>query len=438
VNCHHVFPDLRKLEEKYPKELVVIGVHSAKFTNEKETENIKKAVMRHELKHPVVNDSDLAIWKAYGVSAWPSLVLIDPDGNISATKSGEGAFDWADPKIAALIKAFDKRLNRDVIAFRLDEEKGSVLRFPSKVAATKDRVVVADTNHNRIVVTDPSGRVEAVIGSTQGFKDGAFTEAQFHRPHGVLISGDLVYIADTENHRLRVADLKAKTVATIAGTGAQGRSKGGAGMKTMLNSPWDLALVGDTLYIAMAGNHAIWTMDVKSGTIGPFSGDGRERLRDGTHASASFNQPSGLAVIGEKLYVADSEISGVREVDLDPTGSVRTVIGTGLFEFGDQDGTGEAVRCQHVLGVAALNGLLVFTDSYNHKIKSVDPKTRETKTLFGDRTPGNADGKQPRFHEPAGIAIAGERIYIADTNNHAIRVIDLKTLETSTLKIDLK
>jgi hypothetical protein len=429
--------DLKKLEEKYPKELVVIGVHSAKFTSEKETDNIRKAALRHELKHPIVNDADLTIWKTYGVRSWPSLVLIDPEGNIASTKAGEGALDWGDAKIAALIKQFDTKLNREILKFKLEEEKGTTLLFPTKIAATATRIVIADTNHNRVIATDPAGRIDAIIGSgEQGFQDGSFETAKFHRPHGVLIADDLVYIADTENHRLRVADLKAKTVATVAGTGEQGRAKGGPALTTKLNSPWDLARVGETLYIAMAGNHAIWTLNLKSGEIGPFSGDGRERLSDGSHSSASFSQPSGLAIAGDKLYVADSEDSGVREVDLAPDGEVRTLVGTGLFDFGDVDGKGPAARLQHPLGVAILNGVVLVADSYNHKLKTIDPKTREARTLVGDGKVGLVDGRQPRFHEPEGLAVTAERVYIADTNNHAIRVLDLKTMAVTTLKIE--
>lgn len=382
-----------------------------------------------------MNDSDLVIWKAYGARGWPTVVMVDPDGMMHATKFGEGVLAWAEPKIDALIKKFDGKLNLEPLKFKLDEEKGSVLLFPSKVAATKDLVVIADTNHNRLIVADPAGKITATIGSgAQGFKDGAFAEAQFHRPHGVLIAGDLVYIADTENHRIRLADLKKGTVTTIAGNGKQGWSrKGGKALETMLNSPWDFALVGETLYIAMAGNHAIWKLE--RGEVGPFSGNGREVLEDGPHPVASFNQPSGLAVIGDKLYVADSEISGVREVDLDPKGEVRTVIGSGLFKFGDVDGEQGVVLCQHVLAVATFGDKLLITDSYNHKLKVVDPKAKTSKTLLGDGKPGNVDGKSPRFHEPAGLAITDDRIYVADTNNHAIRVVDRKTLEVSSLEL---
>ena len=80
INCMHVLPDLKYLEQKYPNELVVIGVHSAKFTNEKESNNIRQAIMRHEIEHPVVNDAEMTIWGKFGVRSWPTLAIIDPEG----------------------------------------------------------------------------------------------------------------------------------------------------------------------------------------------------------------------------------------------------------------------------------------------------------------------------------------------------------------------
>ena len=430
---------MRKLEEKFPRELAVIGVHSAKFTNEKDTENLRKAVLRHEIRHPVVNDADFKIFRAYGARGWPHLVLIDPEGRIVGQTGGEGNYEVLETNIKQLIEKFDKegKIDRKELRFRIEEEKTAGLRFPGKVFATADRLFISDTGHHRIVIADHEGKVQAVVGSgTAGAKDGEFAVAQFHQPQGLTLDGDSLYVADVENHLVRRIDLKEKRVSTIAGTGKQvyGRDSGDA-RKVPLNSPWDVIVNGGVLYIAMAGNHAIWAMDLAKGTIGPFAGDGRETLEDGPHRSASFNQPSGLTIIGDKLYVADSEVSGVREVDLDPRGETRTVVGTGLFDFGDVDGVGDAARLQHVLHVAAWDGKLLVADAYNHKIKVIDPKTRESKTFLGDGKRGADDGAKSRFNEPAGLAIAGGKLFIADTNNHAIRVVDLASGKASTMAI---
>jgi sugar lactone lactonase YvrE len=245
----------------------------------------------------------------------------------------------------------------------------------------------------------------------------------------------VLYVADRKNHLIRALDLKAKAVTTVAGTGQQGqdRWRGGPPRAVGLNSPWDLLLHGDTLYIAMAGHHQIWAMDLKADRLAPFAGSGRENIRDGSLAEANFAQPSGLATDGKTLYVADSEVSAVRAVPLDGKGEVRTVVGEGLFDFGDVDGAGDKVRLQHALGVAYHDGKLYVADTYNSKVKVIDPEKRSSRTFLGGEPRGWLAG--PLFNEPAGISYAGGKLYLADTNAHRIRVIDLKTRAVSTLKL---
>ncbi len=436
-----MFPTLKRLERKYARELVVIGVHSAKFPNEKDSECIRQAILRHGIEHPVVNDADFAIFRAYGARAWPQFFLIDPEGGILFADTGEIPFEAFSSAIDSILKKFAGKIDRKELSFTLEKSKvkDGALSYPGKVLAADDRLFISDSNHSRILVTDLAGKVlEAIGGPEEGNKDGDFRAARFYQPQGLALRGSTLWVADTENHLIREVDLKAKTVKTVAGTGEQAtvRPAAGEAVKTALNSPWDLALEGDRLFIAMAGNHQIWALDLARGVVGPFSGNGRETLQDGPHADASFNQPSGLSIAGGKLYVADSEISGVREVDLDPKGSVRTILGTGLFEFGDKDGVGDEARLQHVMGVHWSGGRLYVADAYNHKIKVCDPATREVKTLLGDGTRGHQDGAKPRFYEPTGLWVAGDRLYVADQNNHAIRVCDLKSGAVSTLPVE--
>lgn len=415
----------------------MIGVHSAKFKTEKESENIKKAILRHGLKHPVVNDAEFAIWHAFGIRSWPTVVLIDPEGRIVGAAQGEGNYASLDEAIGDLVKKFAKTLKRGEMRWHLEVEKDSVLAFPGKLCAADDRLFIADTSHHRILVTTLDGRIEASIGSgKRGHADGSYSEARFNQPEGVAISGETLYVADTENHRIRAVDLKSQQVRTIAGTGSQTHQMaGGKPLEVALNSPWDVTVYEDRLYMAMAGDHSIWALDFAQDRIGPFAGNGRETLQDGALAESSFSQPSGLTVLDGKLYVADSEISGVRAVDLVPGGSVTTLVGTGLFDFGDQDGVGAEARLQHVLGVHGADGKLYVADAYNHKIKLLDPKTRSCTTFLGDGKPGLVDGKAPRFHEPSGLWMHRGKLYIADQNNHAIRVYDPATREVTTLAI---
>src|SRR5258707_15863746 len=270
ITCMHIIPDLKKLEKKYPNELVVIGVHSAKFENEKDTENIRRIVLRSEIEHPLVNDADFAIWKAYAVDAWPTRYLIDPAGYIIGRLSGEGGYPALDKAIADSVADFPKRGELNEAPLKLVLERAKVgdlpLAFPGKVLADEKsgRLFIADSDHNRIVVAKLDGTLIEVIGTgVAGATDGVFEKASFHRPQGMTLTGDSLYVADTENHLIRRVDLKAKTVKTIAGTGQQSHEYGesGAARSVAFNSPWDLQLAGRTLYIAMAGPHQIWQLD---------------------------------------------------------------------------------------------------------------------------------------------------------------------------------
>ena len=443
INCIHIIPDLKKLEAKYARQLVVIGVHSAKFANEKETENIRRIIVRYEIEHPVYNDADFKVWESYGVRAWPTQVLIDPAGYVIGTISGEGNYDVIDQAIAKTVEDFRKRgeLNEEPLKLSLERAKiGDLpLAFPGKLVADAktDRLYIADSNHNRIVVTRLDGTLVETIGSgTPGATDGPFNKASFYRPQGMALDGDVLYVADTENHLVRKIDFKSRTVQTVAGTGKQSHEyfKEGPARTVALNSPWDLQLVGRTLYIAMAGPHQIWKHDLDKQEVSTFAGSGREARQDGPLLEAGFAQPSGLASDGKRLFVADSEANIIRAIDF-ASGQVTTLAGGDLFDFGDRDGEGNGVRLQHPLGLFAFGGKVLIADTYNHRIKLLDPGRRSVNGFAGSGKPGQADGNKPSFYEPGGLAVTADKLYVADTNNHAIRVVDLKTKETKTLQI---
>ena len=443
----HIFPQLRKLEQKYAGELAVVGVHSAKFTAEQDTVNLRKAVLRYEIEHPVVNDRDFQVWERYAVRAWPTLMFIDPEGKVIGKHEGEIASDSFDSLIGEMVSQFDAKglLDRRPLEFKLerDKERERPLSFPGKVLAdaASSRLFVADSNHNRILVASLDGDLIDIVGSGEpGLDDGSFDKATFKDPQGMALDGDALYVADTKNHAIRCVELAGKTVKTIAGTGRQAAMfhAGGNGPSTDLASPWDLALYDGTLYIAMAGFHQLWRLDLDNGRVQPHAGSGRERIEDGPLDKAALAQPSGIATDGALLYFTDSETSAVRTAGLDGTGQgVATLVGLHLFTFGDVDGTGDEVRLQHPLGIEVLDGALLVADTYNNKIKSMDPATREAATLFGSGRPGHQAGPADtaRFHEPGGVSAAGDRLYIADTNNHAIRVADMRTLEVTTLEV---
>jgi DNA-binding beta-propeller fold protein YncE len=445
INCIHIIPDLKKLEAKYANQLVVIGVHSAKFKNEKETENIRRIILRYEIEHPVYNDSEYAVWQSYGIRAWPTQVLIDPAGYVVGGVSGEGNYDVIDQTVAKVAAEFRSKgqLNEEPLKLVLERAKvGDLpLAFPGKILADAktDRLFIADSNHNRIVVTKLDGTLVDTIGTGEiGAADGAFDKASFYRPQGLALDGDLLYVADTENHLIRRVNLKSRNVETIAGTGKQSREYNrpgpGPARSVALSSPWDLQLIGHMLYIAMAGPHQIWMMDLEKNEVSTFAGSGREARLDGLLLESGFAQPSGIASDGKTLYVADSESNIIRAIDI-AGGVVKTLAGGDLFEFGDVDGVGDEVRLQHPLGVIAYGDKLLIADTYNHKIKELDPKQEKVTTLIGNGKPGQVDGAAPSFYEPGGLALANGNLYVADTNNHAVRVIDLKTKRAATLRI---
>ena len=451
INCMHVLPELKAIEKKYPNEVVVLGVHSAKFENEKETENIRRAIQRYEIEHPVVNDGDMVLWARFDVRSWPTLALIDPEGYYLGSESGEAERTALEAIIGKLIKYHKKKgtLDETPVHFQLEREKLSAtpLRFPGKLLADEagNRLFVSDSNHNRIVISTLDGKLLDVVGNgSQGTADGAYQQAGFNHPQGMALVGDTLYVADTENHLIRTVDLKTKTVGTLAGTGKQGR-RGIYNWKlreTALNSPWALLHLDGVLYVAMAGSHQIWQHKLGSATIKVFAGSGAEDVIDGPAQEAAFAQPSDIVTDGQSLYVNDSEGSSIRKISIGARPKVSTVVGTAhlergrLFEFGDVDGVPPNVRFQHPIGLAYHDDALYVADSYNHKVRkvSLDRTPGETTSVLGDGKPG--DGiDPPRLHEPEGLAVAGSKLYVADTNNHRILVADLATKRVSILEI---
>jgi thiol-disulfide isomerase/thioredoxin len=473
INCMHILPTLDAIEKKYDKQLVVVGVHTAKFTAEKETENIREAIQRYDIRHPVFNDPDHVLWNRLQIGSWPTLVLLDPQGRAVWANAGEIEFADLDRVMQRAVTYYQRRGEIDTrsVHFTLESTsaRATSLRFPGKVLVDEQgsRLFISDSNHNRIAVTDLSGKLLHTIGSgAVGAKDGDFATAVFNQPQGMALSSGTLFVADTKNHLLRAVDLNRRVVTTIAGTGKQTRSAWlGAAPNSPLNrrpsrpplttdlaSPWDLLVHDQTLFIAMAGTHQIWSMDLQGKAIGPYAGNGREDIVDGpllprmpyALGSASFAQPSGLASDGRQIYVADSEGSSVRAVPLSGIGKVTTVAGTStleknrLFVFGDKDGPLDSATFQHPLGIAYGAGRIFVADTYNDKIREIDLVKGVVTTLVG----GDAGTDRPnaiQLDEPSGLSLFKNQLYIADTNHHRICVFDIATNEARELTIpDLK
>ncbi|MFF2841601.1 NHL domain-containing thioredoxin family protein [Paenarthrobacter sp. NPDC057981] len=433
INCLHVLDELRPLEEKYSDVLVTVGVHSPKFEHEADPVALASAVERYEIHHPVLDDPELATWKAYTARAWPTLVVVDPEGYIVAHLSGEGHADGLAVLLEELVAEHEAKgtLHRGNGPYVAPEPTSGTLRFPGKATQLANgNYLVVDSGHHRLVELRPDLQtVERVIGSgTKGYLDGQSEIAQFNEPQGVtLLPSELAWklgydavVADTVNHRLRGVTLSSGYVQTIAGNGVQrlldtGPARVtdsgagtwsehhddgpadfagdavdvgalGHGTEVSLSSPWDVVWSEklQKVVIAMAGTHQIFAYDPLANEVSILAGSGLEGLLDGKAEEAWFAQSSGLAIDGEdNIWVADSETSSLRRLVISDSGvTVETAVGKGLFDFGFRDGEASEARLQHPLGVTVLpDNSVAIADTYNGAVRRYDPATKSVSTL---------------------------------------------------------
>ncbi|MEU8473649.1 NHL domain-containing thioredoxin family protein [Streptomyces hygroscopicus] len=424
VNCLHVLDELRELEEKHRDTVVIIGVHSPKFVHEAEHQAVVDAVERYEVHHPVLDDPELATWKSYAVRAWPTLVVIDPEGYVVAQHAGEGHAHALETLVGQLEAehAAKGTLRRGDGPYVPPEPVPTELRFPGKALLLPGGTfLVSDTTRHQLVelAADGESVVRRIGAGERGLTDGTGELARFSEPQGLALLPDgTVAVADTVNHALRRYDPATGEVTTLAGTGRQwwqGSPAEGPAREVDLSSPWDVAWFADRLWIAMAGVHQLWTYDPAAGTVRAAAGTTNEGLVDGPAEEAWFAQPSGLAAAGDRLWVADSETSAVRYVEraggggTDDGFAVRTAVGTGLFDFGHRDGAAGQALLQHPLGVTALpDGSVAISDTYNHALRRYDPATGEVTTLATD------------LREPSGAVLADDDIVVVESARHRL------------------
>ncbi|WP_405506442.1 thioredoxin-like domain-containing protein [Streptomyces purpurascens] len=416
INCLHVLDELRELEEKHRDTVVVIGVHSPKFVHEAEHQAVVDAVERYGVEHPVLDDPELATWKQYAVRAWPTLVVIDPEGYVVAQHAGEGHVHAIERLVEELETehAAKGTLRRGDGPYVAPEPEPTVLRFPGKaLLLPSGNFLVSDTTRHQLVELAEDGEsvVRRIGSGARGFADGDASTVTFNEPQGLaLLDDDSVVVADTVNHALRRLDLTTGEVTTLAGTGRQwwqGSPTSGPAREVDLSSPWDVARWQGRVWIAMAGVHQLWAYDPADATVTVTAGTTNEGLVDGPGGEAWFAQPSGLAATPERLWLADSETSALRWVE--PDGSVRTAVGTGLFDFGHRDGAAGQALLQHPLGVTALpDGSVAVADTYNHALRRFDPATGEVTTLATD------------LREPSDAVLVGGDIVVVESARHRL------------------
>ncbi|MFJ5947219.1 NHL domain-containing thioredoxin family protein [Streptomyces noursei] len=418
VNCLHVLDELRELEERHRDSVVIIGVHSPKFVHEADHQAVVDAVERYGVEHPVLDDPELATWKQYAVRAWPTLVVIDPEGYVVAQHAGEGHAHAIEALVEELIAEHGAKgtLRRGDGPYVPPEPVATDLRFPGKaVRLPGGTFLVSDTTRHQLVELAADG--EEVLRRIGSGERGLGPDS-FNEPQGLALLPDgTVAVADTVNHAVRVFDPATGTLETVAGTGKQwwqGSPTAGPAREVDLSSPWDLAWWQDRLWIAMAGVHQIWAYDPADGTVAVAAGTTNEGLVDGPAAEAWFAQPSGLAAAGDRLWIADSETSAVRWIERAADDAadgyvVRTAVGTGLFDFGHRDGAAEQALLQHPLGVTALpDGSVAVADTYNHALRRYDPASGEVTTLATD------------LREPSAAVLADDDIVVVESARHRL------------------
>lgn len=420
VNCLHVLDELRELEEKHRDTVVIVGVHSPKFVHEADHRAVVDAVARYEVEHPVLDDPELATWKQYAVRAWPTLVVIDPEGYVVAQHAGEGHAHAIERLVEELEAehAAKGTLRRGDSPYVAPQPVAGALKFPGKaIRLPNGHFLVADSGHHALVELEADGEtvVRRIGDGVRGFTDG--TAPRFSEPQGLALApeglGYDVVVADTVNHALRGLRLADGSVTTLAGTGKQwwqGSATSGPAGEVDLSSPWDVAFFDGQVWIAMAGVHQLWAFDPVAGTVAVAAGTTNEGLVDGPAAEAWFAQPSGLAVSqdGERLWVADAETSAVRWVSRE-TKTVHSAVGTGLFDFGHRDGAAGQALLQHPLGVTALpDGSVAIADTYNHALRRFDPASGEVSTLATD------------LREPSGAVLVDGDIVVVESARHRL------------------
>ena len=422
INCRHVQPRLRALEERFPDTLTVIGVHSGKFAHERITVNLAAACDRQNVVHAVVNDRQYRIWRSFDVTAWPTVALVAPDGELIGLQPGEFPLEpMAQAIESAIVEAekHGKLVRGPEPTVRAQARVVGTLRFPGRVLVEGRRLVIADTGHGRVLdCTLERGAGTAGGGAGVGApvarvvaEHGGFLE-----PQGLAALGDSLYVADRAGQsvwRLGPGDARERVLGT--GELADYSMSAGSGPDIDVRSPWGIAAHQGSLVIGMAGGHQLWRLDPTTSKTRPWAGTGGEELTDCTLERALLAQPTGVAALGSRVAFADCESSAIRVAD--EAVGVRTVVGKGLFVFGDKDGIAEEVQLQHAEDLTVHDGVLAVADTYNDRLKRIDPATRESRTWTGEA------GEAGALNEPAGVSSDGTTLVVADTGNHRVVLV---------------
>ncbi len=426
--CTQHLQELALWQARNPGKLQVLVLQVPRFDCERQPQRSLKLLRRNGSTFPALLDADWAAWQRYGIESWPTLLLVDAAGRERGRIAGLGGD--LERALSGLCEDLPASLEDDPrLAESLPEPRLS-LRFPAAVAASAERLFIADSGHHRILECNHAGRVIRQFGmGTADFIDGPGDQAAFNRPQGLALERDFLYVADTGNHALRCINLLSGTVDTLCGNGRAGDALEGpvASSGTPLNHPVALAVAANQVHIACAGDNRVWSYDLGRGELSLRAGTGRLEMRDGNARSmAAFAQPVGLAAVQQVLYVCDALGSAVRSLQL-RSDLVQTLVGQGMWDFGDADGPRSSARLQHPLGIAlsADAPLLWIADSGNGSLRTLRLGGGELSTVSLPR----------RLHGPTGLAVAGGAVWIAETDAHGVLRYDIASGELGDVTI---
>ncbi|MEO6364945.1 MAG: redoxin domain-containing protein, partial [Luteimonas sp.] len=350
--------DLAKLQRRYGGGLQVAAVLVPKFDFERDPRSIEQLQIEQSLQFPIGLDTEWVAWQQFGIGAWPTILLIDAQGLVQHQVIGDGPIGALEGWLHSMVAEADdgRRGNGSAPILTSVAHQSTPLCFPSALAIGDSRLYVADTGHHRVLECGHGGNVLRQFGTGRvGLLDGPEGTSAFHRPQGLALQRDALFVADTGNHALRRIDLRSGETTTVLGNGQRGlehhaltqhaltqhagEQDTGDGRKgiALLDQPCGMQASLNRLYIAMAGENSICSYDLVSNTLEPLAGSGHLAVSDGSGIAAAFAQPTSLALRQDVLYVCDAAGSSLRAVYL-REGRVQTLLGEGTFEFGRIDG----------------------------------------------------------------------------------------------------
>ena len=320
----------------------------------------------------------------------------------------------------------------------------ATFNYPSGITTNGTNLYVADSNNHKIrqiVIT--TGAVSSVTGTTNtasvlGAADGTGATATFKSPEGITTDGTNLYVADTYNHKIRQIVIASHAVSSLAGAPP---GSDGTGTTAIFGSTGGIATDGNNLYVADTGNNTIRKILIATGMVTTIAGQvGVSGSADGIGTAASFNYPEGITTDGTKLYVADSGNNKIRQIVI-ATGVVSSVTGTTstASAFGAMDGDGATATFDYPKGITTDGINLYVADYSNSKIRKIVIATGMVSSVTGaantSSTQGAADGAgaTATFDTPEGITTDGVNLYVADTYNNKIRQIVISTSVVSSV-----